>query len=222
MREIFALIPVKHPARGKSRLAHLLDPSSRRSLNLVLAQHTLEVCLECVGAQRTVLVSPSPLIRELARSHGAHFVHEGARARGLNPALRSAANFAVHAGAKAIAVVPTDIPLLSRQLLQAALQALPEAPGCLLVPDRHGTGTNLLCMSPARPEIFSFGKSSLQRHARGAELRGFEVCIHRCTSLGMDLDLPEDVNHLEATKAWPTFASITLKPSANPSDSIRT
>jgi 2-phospho-L-lactate guanylyltransferase len=222
VKELYALIPVKDPARGKSRLAPVLDEPARQSLSLRFAQRTLAVCLECFGARRTVVVSTSARIRELAAAQGALFVQEPGSLQGLNPALGAAAQYAREAGAAGIAVVPTDLVLLSRRLLTEAIEALPEAPGCVLVPDRRGTGTNLLCMSPDLPEIFSFGEASLRRHAARARHAGLEVRIHCCPSLAFDLDLPEDFNHLEATQAWPTFASTTLKPSASPSDSIRT
>src|SRR5690606_343983 len=119
----------------------------------------------------------------LARKLGAQVIPE-AEDPGLNGALASAAHEAMLAGADAIAVVPVDLALISHAALWDAMEAMPEAPGCLLVPDRRGSGTNLLALSPARGDVFAFGDGSLQRHAALASARGYRAHIHRSEDLG--------------------------------------
>jgi 2-phospho-L-lactate guanylyltransferase len=196
---VFALVPIKDPALGKSRLAPLLNEDERHALNLLLARRTLAVCARVFGAAHTLAVT----------------------GKGINGALAAAAERAMGAGANSIVVVPTDLALISESNLQAALAAMPEARGCVLVPDRRGTGTNLLALAPARADLFSFGEPSLERHASMARQAGCDVRIHHCDELGLDLDQPDDYNHLRRTTAWPIFESTIRRASESRLDSIR-
>jgi 2-phospho-L-lactate guanylyltransferase len=110
----------------------------------------------------------------------------------LNGALALGAERAIGLGARGLVVVPTDLALVSAAALAEALVALPAAPGCLIVPDRRGSGTNLLALSPARADLFRFGAFSPQKHAEAAALAGYEVRVHQSPDLALDLDLPED------------------------------
>lgn len=213
MQRPWALVPVKDPALGKSRLARLLDTDARHALNMFLARQTLEVCSEFFGAHRIMVVTTSTAVAVVARGLGAEVIPED-EDRGLNGALAAAARGAIVAGADAIAVVPVDLALISHAALWDAMEAMPEAPGCLLVPDRRGSGTNLLALSPARGDLFAFGDGSLQRHAALASARGYRAHIHRSEDLGLDLDLPEDYRAWAArggmdarTPLQPAFAS---------------
>ena len=76
----------------------------------------------------------------------------------------------------------------------------------MIVPDRHGTGTNGLLLSP--PDAFapSFGPGSLARHEAAAAATGVAYAVDPLPSLVLDVDTPED---LEATTAWPGGAPAT-------------
>jgi 2-phospho-L-lactate guanylyltransferase len=219
--KLFALVPVKDPALGKSRLAPLLNEGERRALNLYFARRTLAVCARVFGPAHTLVVTRSAMIEDLAREAGAKTVAENGRDDGINSALAAAAGRAIGAGADGIVVVPTDLALITEASLRAAIAAMPGPPGCVLVPDRRGTGTNLLAHSPVRADLFSFGEPSLERHASLAKLAGYDVRIHHCEALGLDLDRAEDFIHLRRTTAWPTFESTIRKASESRLDSIR-
>jgi len=187
-----ALVPVKDPAEGKSRLSALLGREERHALNLYLARRTMGVCSEYFGARRTLVVTASAEVAAMARDIGATVVPETSACAGLNPALAAAAGVAIASGADAIVVVPTDLALISNDAIWEAMDDMPAAPGCLLVPDRHGVGTNLMALSPARSDLFAFGKASLRRHAALAAGLGYTVRVHGSAPLALDLDLPED------------------------------
>ena len=63
----------------------------------------------------------------------------------------------------------------------------------LIVPDRHGTGTNALVLSP--PDAFApaFGPDSCARHVSRARAAGISFALERIESLAIDLDTPEDM-----------------------------
>jgi 2-phospho-L-lactate guanylyltransferase len=192
IRGLCALVPVKDPAQGKSRLASLLDADERRDLNLFLARQAIEACSACFGPLQTIVVTASAAIAKIATDAGVHALIEGKRAAGLNAALAMAADSAIAMGARGIVVVPTDLALPSTHALRAALAVMPAAPGCLIAPDRRNAGTNLLALAPARSDLFSFGAFSVRRHEEAARRLGYDVHIHRSAALALDLDLPED------------------------------
>jgi 2-phospho-L-lactate guanylyltransferase len=188
---LYALVPVKDPRLGKSRLAPVLAEGERRELNLHLARRTLDACVAAFGAERTVVVTNGSEVAAMAAQ--CRVVWEGAAPIGLNPALRLAARHALAAGAEAFLVVPADLPLLSPDLLRSAATRL-HGGGCLLVPDLRGTGTNLLGLAPARADLFRFGDDSFRRHAAAAARAGLPVRVEACRVLGQDLDVPADLN----------------------------
>jgi 2-phospho-L-lactate/phosphoenolpyruvate guanylyltransferase len=205
MNNLFALVPIKDPVRGKSRLASVLSQEERRSLNAFLGCRALEVCTRVFGAERTLVVAGSAAAVSIASKFGVRIVLEDARQRNVNEAVAAGADCARVAGADAIMVVPTDLPLLTESSLQAAIAAIPHAPGCVLVPDHRGTGTNVIGLAPVRSDLFSFGEPSLERHSTNAKCAGYEVRIHHCDVLAFDLDRPEDLDRLEKSKAWSVF-----------------
>ena len=66
------------------------------------------------------------------------------------------------------------------------------------MPDRHGTGTNALLMSPADAIAPGFGPGSCERHVDRARARDLEVDVEPVASLALDLDTPEDLRELGA------------------------
>lgn len=197
---VFALVPVKDPAQGKSRLAELIDAPARLALNRQLAQRTFECCAAAFGPERTVVVTAGEAIAEEASARGLAVVSEPAPGD-LNAALALAARHAIGQGARALVVVPVDLVRLTPEALRSVVASLTEAPGCVLVPDRHGTGTNLLGLRPARADLFRFGGRSLDEHRRAAAAAGLDVRAHADADLALDLDTPEDYRLWRAADA---------------------
>ena len=188
---VFALVPVKDPAQGKSRLAELLDASERLALNRQLAQRTFECCAVAFGPERTVVVTAADAIAAEASTRGLVVVREGSGG-GLNAALALAAEYAIGQEAEALVIIPVDLVLLTPEALRSVVSCVTEAPGCVLVPDRHGVGTNLFGVRPARADLFRFGERSLDEHRRTAAEAGLEVRVRADANLALDLDTPED------------------------------
>lgn len=189
---VAALVPVKDPGHGKSRLNSVLGAAERTALNEALARTTLDICAEVVGPQRTFVVTASAAIKALARARGMNAVCE-AEAGDLNAALVLAGNAAIAAGAGALLVVPTDLVRITGPAVRSVIEALSRAPGCVLVPDRRGTGTNMLGIAPARLDLFRFGERSLEKHRQAARDEGLASLVHEDALLALDLDLPEDL-----------------------------
>jgi 2-phospho-L-lactate guanylyltransferase len=101
-------------------------------------------------------------------------------------------------GAERVLLVPGDCPALDPDEV-ARLLARPE--GAVIVPDRHGTGTNALLLAP--PDVFApaFGPGSFARHAARARAAGAAVKVCELRSLGLDVDTPGDLAALRAALA---------------------
>ena len=66
----------------------------------------------------------------------------------------------------------------------------------VIVPDRHGTGTNALLLSPPDAIAPSFGPGSRARHEEAARAAGVAVALEEPPSLVLDVDTPEDLAEL--------------------------
>jgi 2-phospho-L-lactate guanylyltransferase len=63
----------------------------------------------------------------------------------------------------------------------------------VIAPDRHGKGTNALLVAPASLIEYDFGGDSFERHCERARRAGARLEIVNLPSLGLDLDVPEDL-----------------------------
>jgi 2-phospho-L-lactate guanylyltransferase len=137
------------------------------------------------------VVTPDDEVRDLALRAGARPLRQ--RSGGLNDGLRQARAEAVAAGARAILVLPIDIPQISADLLEpmVALADTP-TPVVAIVPDRHGRGTNALLLSPPDVIEFCFGGDSKDAHLGAARAVGARVEVLD-GPLTLDIDTPEDL-----------------------------
>ena len=68
----------------------------------------------------------------------------------------------------------------------------------VIVPDRHGEGTNALLLSPPDAIEPSFGPGSLARHVAAAEAAGVAHAVERMPTLMIDVDTGDDLAELMA------------------------
>src|SRR5437764_14715631 len=61
------------------------------------------------------------------------------------------------------------------------------------VPDRHGTGTNALLLTPPDVLAPSFGPDSRRRHLADAQTAGVPAEVVELDSLALDVDTPDDL-----------------------------
>ena len=71
----------------------------------------------------------------------------------------------------------------------------------VIVPDRHGAGTNALLLSPPDAIEPSFGPGSFARHAARAREAGVSTRVAALPSLGLDVDTPDDLAALRSALA---------------------
>jgi len=196
---LWAIVPVKPLRRGKSRLAGMLSEDERTILNQDLLEHTLKVLTDLKELDQVLVVSRDPHALTIARNHGAKTVQEDGQPQ-LNTALARATVVAQVHSIRGILVLPADLPLLTPDDVIALIDRAAKPPVVVIAPDRHGKGTNALLMVPAGQIEYDFGEDSFQRHCERARKSGARLEIVELPSLGLDLDLPEDLELVRKLK----------------------
>jgi 2-phospho-L-lactate guanylyltransferase len=196
LSRIVALVPVRSLSGAKSRLGEPLDAEERADLILGLLRHTLDEALAATRLAGVVAVSMDADLLEMARAMGAASLLQ--EADGLNEGLTEA-RFAASPEATAVMVLPADLPGVAAsaidQLAEAAelaIRTAPEKPVVVLVPDRHGTGTNALLIAPPDAIEFRFGEGSRAAHRAAAEAVGASY-LELDGPLSFDVDTPDDL-----------------------------
>ena len=189
---LWAIVPVKPLRRGKSRLAGTLSEDERTELNRSLLQNTLKTFANLKEVEEVLVISRDPQALAIARQHGARTVREDGQPE-LNTALKRATVIAQVYATRGVLVLPADLPLVTRADVLTLIEHAGEPPAVVIAPDRHGTGTNALLISPAGLIEYDFGENSFQRHCQRAREAGARLEIVDLPTLGLDLDLPEDL-----------------------------
>lgn len=186
-----AVLPVKRLYAAKQRLAAGLGGEQRRVLAEAMVADVLEAIGEARAVERTIVVSGDPVAQELAAGLGAEVVPDPEDAGHVEAALAGIARAEVE-GADCVVLLPGDCPLLDPRELDRLLTGLPDR-YVGIVPDRHGSGTNALVLSPPDAIAPAFGEGSLKRHVAAARAAGLPFEVEEVASLGLDLDTPADV-----------------------------
>lgn len=193
----WAIVPVKPLRRSKSRLAAVLSGEQRARLSEEMLRHTISVLAEVPAIERTLVVSRDPKALALAREHGARTVMEHGTPE-LNRALSRATVVARGYGVSSVLILPADLPLIQASDIERLIALGQDPPVVVVAPDRHGRGTNALLTSPPGLIEYDFGPESFNNHRQRAVQAGARVEICQTESLHLDVDIPEDLELLEA------------------------
>ena len=183
------IVPHRGLAAAKTRLAPVLDDGEREALARHLLQQVLRVAHEACGD--VVVITPSETLEPLVAASSARLVVQ--RGMGLNAGLEQARGEAIANSVTTLVILHGDLPNLLTDDVAALVEALPEAGGVAIAPDRAGTGTNALALRPPDAIPLRFGVGSFAAHveeARAANVPLIEV--HR-PGLAFDLDTPADL-----------------------------
>ena len=208
--ETLAIVPVKSLARAKRRLEDALPDEARRALAEAMLGDVLAALGQVEAIDAILVVTADPVAELIAQLHGALTCTEHTD-RGLDEAILSGIARARELGARQVLCVASDCPLLDPAELDALLRGasgandrsdresdeMSERPHVIVVPDRHGTGTNALLLRPPNALRPSYGPGSCIRHARSAHARGLAGEVAELDSLALDVDTPTDLALLE-------------------------
>lgn len=184
-----AILPVKRFAVAKQRLG--LGGGQRRALAAAMLEDVLEAITAARMVERTIVVSGERTAVEIATAAGAEVLDDPKDA-GHSQAATLGVDRAKALGASCVALLPGDCPLLDPRELDSLLTGVP-GDYVAIVPDRHGTGTNSLVLSPPDTIQPAFGEGSRERHMEAARAAGVPYSVERVASLALDLDTPADI-----------------------------
>jgi len=186
-----AVLPVKRFAGAKQRLELGMDPAQRAALAEAMLGDVLDAIAAARQVERLIVVSGEPRVRDLAAAAGAELVDDPADS-GHPEAAMLGIEAAAARGARTVALLPGDCPLLNPRELDNLLTGLPH-PYVAIVPDRHGSGTNALVLSPPDAIRPAFGEGSRERHVEAAKAAAIPYGVEELASLALDLDTPADI-----------------------------
>ena len=198
---VFAVLPVKRFHDAKVRLVEGgLRPGERRALATGMLTDVLESLRKTAYIDDVVVVTGDPGAEVLARGYGAQAIPDDP-ADGHSEAAQRGIDWAIAQGAFHVLVIAGDTPAVDPADIDALLNPLPEGPEVVIVPDRHGSGTNALLLTP--PEVIrpSYGEGSRERHEQLARAAGASVRIATPESLALDVDTRDDLDVLDAALA---------------------
>ncbi len=212
-----AILPVKRFAAAKSRLgASGVAATLRERLARAMVADVLLALAGSASIDRTIVVTREPSLAGLAAEHGALLVDDIAE-DGQSAAVALAVRSALFERFERVLCIPGDCPALDPlelDALLAAADARAAATEVVIVPDRHGAGTNGLLLTPPDAIEPAFGPGSRERHEALALAAGVRPQIERPSSLLLDIDTGEDLaalrERLDATAAAATRTRAVL------------
>lgn len=190
-----AILPIKSFTEAKQRLADHLPAGARRALVEAMFSDVLVALRRSSAVVQLIVVTRDTVAQQVAGGYGATVLDEqqpGHSAAALVGIARAARD-----GAERVLLVPGDCPLLAPAELDALIGRPAPPRSTLVVPDRHGAGTNALLLTPPDAIEPAFGPGSRERHVQRARERGSQPEVVEVPSLGLDIDTPEDLAELE-------------------------
>ena len=187
-----AVLPVKSFGRAKQRLGDAVAGVERRELAAAMVGDVLAALGAMEGLDGVIVVSAEGV----ESAPGVLEVVNDPVEAGQSAAAARGVRTAVARGAARVLLVPGDCPALDPGEVDGLLGSA--EPGVVIVPDRHGSGTNALLLDPPTVITPAFGAGSFARHAALAQAAGATVRVSRLASLELDVDTPGDLDALRA------------------------
>jgi 2-phospho-L-lactate/phosphoenolpyruvate guanylyltransferase len=192
-----AILPVKRFANAKRRLEGALASGARRALAEAMFSDVLTALRRVDAIDQVLVVSADAGAQRIAEGYGARALDDPAES-GQDQAVVRAAGVARELGAAQVLCLAGDCPLIDPAELDTLLGKPRTAERfVVVVPDRHGTGTNGLLLSP--PDVFEprCWPGSFARHLELAQAGGVPTEVAEVASISLDIDTPEDLAELQ-------------------------
>ena len=190
-----AILPVKSFGAAKQRLADVLGDGARKALAQAMFGDVLATLRRVPGLDAIAVVTADRAAESAAAGERVTVLHDGAQS-GQSDAALIGIRHALAAGYDRAVLVPGDTPLLQPREVTALLDGTGEL---VIVPDRHGTGTNALVLSPPDAIEPAFGPDSFARHTAAAQAASCRT----------------------ASRRWPVWCSTWTRPATSPSSPRR-
>jgi 2-phospho-L-lactate guanylyltransferase len=188
-----AILPVKRFVSAKRRLEGALASGARRALAEAMFADVLTALRRVDAINAILVVSADPGAQRIAEGYGARAIDDPAES-GQDQAVARGAGVARELGAAQVLCLAGDCPLMDPLELETLL-GKPRAAErfVVIVPDRHGTGTNGLLLSPPDALEPRYGHGSFARHLELAQAGSVPVEVAEIASIALDVDTPDDL-----------------------------
>jgi 2-phospho-L-lactate guanylyltransferase len=189
-----AILPIKSFSQAKQRLRAELSDADRRALVDAMFSDVLVALRRVPTLESIIVVSGDRVAQRIAEGYGATIVEDDER--GHNSAVTKGILAALEDGIERTLLVPGDCPLMDPKEIEDLLVHPAGERSALIVPDRHGTGTNALLLAPPGVLAPSFGPDSCRRHMADAGVAGVPAEVVEVPGLAFDVDTPDDLDAL--------------------------
>ncbi len=191
-----AVLPVKRFQESLSRLSDAVSGGARVFLAQSMFRDVLGALLQTRSIDDVAVVTGDSHARDVADKHGV-WVIDDPYDSGHSSAVLLAMDQCRDRGFKQALIVPVDCPLIDPGEIDAFITGTDDEDlDVVILPDRHGTGTNGLLLRPPTVMIPSFGPDSMRTHQTRAEEKGLNFRIERLESLELDIDTGDDLDKL--------------------------
>jgi 2-phospho-L-lactate guanylyltransferase len=188
-----AVVPIKTLSSAKQRLSGALATGARASLAQAMFSDVLASLRRTHQVEAIAVVTADVVANAVAHGERVTVLPDD-RQDGQSAAALIGMRYALAAGFERAILVPGDTPLLDAvELDELLLRCEADPVAVAIVPDRHGTGTNALVLSPPGVLEPSFGPGSFNRHMNHAKGAGLSHRAEHVPSLAHDVDTPEDL-----------------------------
>jgi 2-phospho-L-lactate guanylyltransferase len=193
------ILPVKSFGAAKQRLSPALGAGSRQALAQAMFSDVLSSLRRVPGLDAVAVVTADRVAESAALGERVEVLRDTELAGQSVAALIGVRHAQAH-GFDRVLLVPGDTPLLDSGEVAALLRrALDGGLGAVVVPDRHGEGTNALLLTPPEAIEPAFGPGSCKRHVAAARDAGVPCAVESVPTLALDVDTSEDLELLAAT-----------------------
>lgn len=200
-RSTVALVPLRAPGAGKTRLSGVLSAPERAALaGAMLA----DVChaLQQAPIDDLAVVAGGETAAAAASALGVEVLLDPPGVRDLDAAVRAAQH---RLGAvDALLVVTADLPRLTADDVRAVLDQDAEV---VVAPTDDG-GTGGLLRRPGDAITTAYGPNSARRHQAEAKRRGRRLATVRTVGFATDVDTLADLTALATGPVGPTTAAL--------------
>jgi len=190
-----AILPIKRFSAAKQRLGETVADPLRAELTRAMVSDVLRALAATPSIERTIVVTLEPIAAATARELGALLIADDPE-EGQSAAVTLGVHRAIEEGFERALCVPGDCPALDPSELDELLRRAGDDAGVVIIPDRHGRGTNGLVLTPPAAIAPSFGPGSCERHRSLAVRAGVAWRIERPGSLVLDVDTGADLSAL--------------------------
>ena len=183
---VVAVVPVRSPREGKSRLAGVLSATRRSALVQAMLIRVLTALRHARAIDHIVVVTPED---DLVLPGGTEVLHD--HGTGLNAAVQLASQ-QLAGRFDAMLVVAADAPQVTADELDRLIERA-QRHEVVVVPDRHGEGTNALWITLPSPLLPQYGEHSAGAHLDAARRLGLRAARIEVPGLSHDVDVPDDL-----------------------------